>query len=274
MGENMDAVRDEPARPGATDRELARAVQSLPRDDPRREAAFSELVNRYQSLVGACVRRYRSSPEASDDLMQVGYLGLLKAISRFDTEIGESLAAYAQPTISGELKRHFRDRRWQVHVRRSVQELRLQIITATADLTQRLARAPADDELAACLGVTVEDVREAQVASAAFQASSLDAPVAADAESVSLADYLGEEDPGLDHALDMQAVWTHLPELPEREQRLLMMRFYGNMTQSQIAAKLGLSQMHVSRLLSHALGHLRDRINGQGQPPGPAPALP
>jgi RNA polymerase sigma-B factor len=122
--------------------------------------------------------------------------------------------------------------------------------------------------------VTLEDVLEAQLAGAAFQASSLDTPLSADAGGASLADVIGEEDPGLEQALDMQAVWTHLPELPEREQRLLMMRFYGNMTQSQIAAKLGLSQMHVSRLLSHALGHLRDRNNGQGQPPGPAPALP
>jgi RNA polymerase sigma-B factor len=278
MGENMDAARDEPGSPeGATepgDRELAQAVQSLPHDDPRREAALTELVARYQSLVRACVHRYRSGPESADDLMQVGYLGLLKAISRFDTEIGDSLAAYAQPTISGELKRHFRDKRWQVHVRRSTQELRLQVIAATADLTQRLARSPTDTELAAHLEVTVEDVLEAQLAGAAFQASSLDTPLSADADGGSLADLIGEEDPGLEQTLDMQAVWTHLPELPEREQRLLMMRFYGNMTQSQIADRLGLSQMHVSRLLSHALGHLRERITEPGQRSGPAPVGP
>jgi RNA polymerase sigma-B factor len=278
MGENMDAARDEPGSPepatGPSDRELAQAVQSLPRDDPRREAALTELVARYQSLVRACVHRYRSGPESADDLMQVGYLGLLKAISRFDTEIGDSLAAYAQPTISGELKRHFRDKRWQVHVRRSTQELRLQVIAATADLTQRLARSPTDAELAAHLEVTLEDVLEAQLAGAAFQASSLDTPLSADAGGASLADVIGEEDPGLEQALDMQAVWTHLPELPEREQRLLMMRFYGNMTQSQIADRLGLSQMHVSRLLSHALGHLRERITDPGQRSGPAPVSP
>jgi len=230
MGENMDAARDEPgSRETATepsDRELAQAVQSLPRDDPRRDAALTELVARYQSLVRACVRRYRSSPEATDDLMQAGYLGLLKAISRFGTEIGDSLAACAQPAISGELKRHFRDKRWQVHVRRSTQE--------------------------------------------PFQASSMDTPLWAEADRASL----GEDDPGLEPTLDMQAVWHHLPELPEREQRLLMMGFYGNMTQSQIARKLGLSQMHVSRLLSHALGHLRERINGPGRSPEPTPVIP
>jgi RNA polymerase sigma-B factor len=278
MGENMDAARDEPGSPEPAaepgDRELAQAVQSLPRDDPRREAALTELVARYQSLVRACVHRYRSGPESADDLMQVGYLGLLKAISRFDTEIGDSLAAYAQPTISGELKRHFRDKRWQVHVRRSTQELRLRVIAATADLTQRLARSPTDAELAAHLEVALEDVLEAQLAGAAFQASSLDTPLSADADSGSLADLIGEEDPGLEQTLDMQAVWTHLPELPEREQRLLMMRFYGNMTQSQIADRLGLSQMHVSRLLSHALGHLRERIMEPGQRSGAAPVIP
>jgi len=266
----MDGARDEPGSREAglapSDRELAQAVQSLARDDPRREAALTELVARYQSLVRACVHRYLSSPESADDLMQVGYLGLLKAINRFDAELGDSLAAYAQPTISGELKRHFRDKRWQVHVRRSTQELRLQIIAATADLTQRLARAPTDADLAAVLEVTLEDVLEDQLAGAAFQAFSLDTPLSAGADSSSLADLIGEEDSGLEHALDMQAVRTHLPELPEREQRLLMMRFYGNMTQDQIAGKLGLSQMHVSRLLSHALGHLRSRIND----PGPA----
>jgi RNA polymerase sigma-B factor len=271
----MDGSRDQPESPAAaaepSDRELVRAVQSLPRDDPRREAASAQLVDRYRSLVRACVHRYRSSPEAADDLMQVGYLGLLKAISRFDAEIGDSLAAYAQPTISGELKRHFRDKRWQVHVRRSAQELRLQLTPAAAELTQRLARAPTDAELAAFLEVSPEDVREAQLAGAAFQAASLDTPAGADDDSTaSLADLIGEEDPGLEHALDMQAVWTHLPELPEREQRLLMMRFYGNMTQAQIADKLGLSQMHVSRLLSHALGHLRDRINDRGPDPDSA----
>jgi RNA polymerase sigma-B factor len=278
LGENMDAARDEPGfrepATGPSDRELAQAVQSLPRDDPRRDAALTELVARYQSLVRACVHRYRSGPESADDLMQVGYLGLLKAISRFDAEIGDSLAAYAQPTISGELKRHFRDKRWQVHVRRSAQELRLRIIAATADLTQPLARSPTDTDLAAFLDVTVEDVREAQLAGAAFQASSLDAPVTADPGGASFADLAGEDDPGLEHTLDMQAVWTHLPELPEREQRLLMMRFYGNMTQTQIAAKLGLSQMHVSRLLSHALGHLRNRINDPGPPAETAPVSP
>ena len=274
----MAAARDDPASPGRaagpSDSELVQAVQSLPHDDPRRESAFAELAARYQYLVRACVRPYRASPESADDLMQVGYLALVKAIGRFDAGIGDSLAAYAQPYISGELKRHFRDQRWQVRVRRRAQELRLQMIPAIADLTHAFARAPTDAELADCLGVSVADIQEAQLASAAFQALSLDTPLAGDDGSASLADVTGEDDPALSHALEMEAVWTHLPELPEREQRLLMLRFYGNMSQSQIADKLGLSQMHVSRLLGHALSHLRERINGPGPPRGRAPVIP
>ncbi len=163
--------------------------------------------------------------------------------------------------MSGEIKRYFRDKRWHVRVRRPVQELRLEIRKATADLTQRLARTPRDAELAGYLHVSEEQVREAQVASAAFQASSLDAPLPdGHDEGSSLADLLGAEDPSLERTLDMQAVWTHWEELPDREQELLMMRFYGNMTQAQIGAQLGISQMHVSRLLSRALAYLRERI--------------
>jgi len=246
---------------GPGDSDLVRQVQSRPKGDRERETACETLVARYQGLVRSCVQRYRDSPESPEELMQVGYLGLLKAINNFDVALGDSLAAYAQPCVSGEIKRYFRDKRWQVRVRRPVQELRLELRKATADLTQSLARAPRDAELADYLHVSEERVREAQGASAAFQAASLDAPLPdAHDEGSNLADLLGEEDTDLERALDMQAVWTHWEELPEREQELLMMRFYGNMTQAQIGAQLGISQMHVSRLLSRALGYLREHI--------------
>ncbi len=255
--EQLDSATE--AGPG--DSELVRTVQSRPKGDPEREAACETLVARYQGLVRSCVQRYRDTPESPEELMQVGYLGLLKAINNFDVAVGDSLAAYAQPCVSGEIKRYFRDKRWHVRVRRPVQELRLEIRKATADLTQRLARTPRDAELAGYLHVSEEQVREAQVASAAFQASSLDAPLPdGHDEGSSLADLLGAEDPSLERTLDMQAVWTHWEELPDREQELLMMRFYGNMTQAQIGAQLGISQMHVSRLLSRALAYLRERI--------------
>ena len=169
--------------------------------------------------------------------------------------------------MSGEIKRHFRDKRWQIRVRRSTQELRLRIRTATAELTQQLSRPPGDAELAAHLGVTEAEVTATQLASEAFQAASLDAPAGPDDDSGSVGDLLGAEDPALEHALDMEAVWKHAAELPPREQHLLVMRFYGNMTQEQIGQELGISQMHVSRLLSRALKYLRDQITGKpGQP--------
>jgi RNA polymerase sigma-B factor len=250
------------------DADLLRLVQSRPADDPERRAACEILVGRYENIVRSCVYRYRTGPELSEDLMQVGYVGLMKAINNFDPEVGDSLAAYAQPCVSGEIKRHFRDKRWQIRVRRSTQELRLRIRSVTADLTQQLSRPPGDAELAAHLGVTEAEITDAQLASHAFQATSLDGPAGADDDSACLGDLLGAEDPALEHALDMEAVWKHAAELPPREQHLLMMRFYGNMTQDQIGQELDISQMHVSRLLSHALGYLRDRITGTAEPAG------
>jgi RNA polymerase sigma-B factor len=253
--------RDTHADAAPADNDLVQKVQSLPKGRPEREAACEALVSRYQGLVRSCVQRYAGSPESPDELMQVGYLGLLKAINNFDTEVGENLAAYAQPCVSGEIKRYFRDKRWHVRVRRPVQELRLEIRKASADLTQQLARTPNDAELADFLNVSEDDIREAQAAALAFQATSLDAPLPdGKDDSSSLSDVLGAEDPSLELAVDMEAVWTHWNELPDREQQLLMMRFYGNMTQAQIGEQLGISQMHVSRLLARALGYLRERI--------------
>jgi RNA polymerase sigma-B factor len=245
------------------DPELVKLVQSLPRGSEERNAACEKLVGRYESLVRSCAQRYRHSPESPEELMQVGYVGLLKAINNFDPSFGSNLASYAQPCIAGEIKRHFRDKRWHVHVKRSTQELRLELCRARVDLTQQLSRAPKDDELAEHLGISHEDLRDAQRADLAFQASSLDAPRSTGPDPGNLADMLGEDDPQLEHTLDMESVWAHWGDLPMREQRLLMMRFYGNMTQAEIGERLGISQMHVSRLLAGALGYLRKRVLGQ-----------
>jgi RNA polymerase sigma-B factor len=243
-----------------SDTELLMRVQSEPRGSRSREDACAVLVDRYQALVRSCVLRYRDSPEPNEELMQVGYVGLLKAINNFDAAIGGSLAAYAQPCISGEIKRHFRDKRWQVHVRRSAQERRLEIRAARGELAQQLSRMPSDAELAEHLGISDAELLDAQRADMAFQASSLDAPLSDGHDTGTLADVLGCEDPHIETALEMDAFWGHLSELPEREQNLLLMRFYGNMTQTEIGDELGISQMHVSRLLAHALGYLRDRM--------------
>ena len=194
--------------------------------------------------------------------MQSGYVGLLKAINNFDPAHGGNLAAYAQPCISGEIKRHFRDKRWQVRVRRPVQELLLEVRKARSALEQDLGHAPTDEDVARHLAVPVQAVRETDRAELVFHPQSLDAPVSGETEAATFGDLLGEDDPQVEHALDMQAVATHWNDLPERERRILALRFYGNMTQAEIGQKLGLSQMHVSRLLARALGYLRECLLG------------
>jgi RNA polymerase sigma-B factor len=245
---------------GLTDDELLVRFRALPRDSHERAIACEILVGRYERLVRSCVRQYRGSPEPVEDLMQVGYVGLLKAINNFDPAFGSSLSAYAAPCISGEIKRHFRDKRWQVHVRRAAQELLLELRKATEQLTHSLGRQPTDEELTERLGCSAEDLLEARQADLVFSAYSLDAPLSDKDDPAQLGDILGDDDAEMEHTLDMEAVSTHWEELPEREQRILVMRFYGNLTQAEIGARLGISQMHVSRLLSRALGHLRSRL--------------
>jgi RNA polymerase sigma-B factor len=261
---HVQAAATYPAAPPATDPpppddgELLELVHTLPRRSSEREAACETLVLRYDSLVRSCARRYRDSPEPEEELMQVGYVGLLKAINNFDPDVGGNLAAYAQPCISGEIKRHFRDKRWQVHVKRPVQERLLEMRNARAVLTQDLGHPPNDSELASHLNVTSDEIREADQADMVFHPHSLDAPVFAEGEAVTLGDLLGEEDPRVERTLDMEAVSAHWNDLAEREQHILAMRFYGNMTQAEIGERLGVSQMHVSRLLNRALGYLRE----------------
>ena len=247
------------------DGELLEIVHTQPAGSRRRSAACEALVLRYRSLVRSCARRYRDSPEPEEELMQVGYVGLLKAINNFDPSFGGNLAAYAQPCISGEIKRHFRDKRWQVHVKRPVQELLLQVRKARTGLVQDLGHVPTDQEVARHLGVSMDDIRDANRADMVFHPHSLDAPMSTDDDAATLGDVLGGEDPQVERALDMQAVSTHWNELPEREQHILAMRFYGNMTQAEIGQKLGVSQMHVSRLLARALDYLRECLLGPEQ---------
>src|SRR6202161_3017485 len=251
---------------GLEDKQLLRIVRSQPLDSPQRVTACEVLVSRHRNLVRSCVQRYKRSPEPAEDLMQVGYVGLLKAINNFDPEVGGSLAAYAQPCISGEIKRHFRDKRWQVHVERSMQELVLRVREASRALTQQLGHQPSDAEVAGFLQIPEAELREAQRADLVFAPASLDAPLAGRPDAASLADVLGAEDAEVEHTLDMESVAAHWGELPRREQKILLLRFYGDMTQAEIGAQLGISQMHVSRLLAHALGHLRQRLT-EPEPP-------
>jgi RNA polymerase sigma-B factor len=252
------------------DSELLALIRARANGDAARAAACEVLVIRYQSLVRNCVQHYRDSPEPVEDLMQAGYVGLLKAINNFDPQLGGSLAAYAQPCVSGEIKRHFRDKRWQIHVKRSAQELLLRLRRARSELAQELGRSPRDTELAAHLGVSQADLLEALQADLVFQTHSLDAPLSGQQEAATLADLIGANDPQVEQTLDMEAVLTHWHDLPEREQRILTMRFYGNMTQAEIGQRLGISQMHVSRLLTRALSYLRGCLLAGECPDGQA----
>jgi RNA polymerase sigma-B factor len=244
------------------DQDLLRLIHDQPRGSVARGEACEVLVARYQSLVRSCARRYQGSPESADELMQVGYVGLMKAINRFDPDVGTSLAPYALACVSGEIKRHFRDRRWQVRVKRSAQELVLEMRQATAELAQQLQRTPTDAELATYLRVDVPQIQAARCADLGFSAWSLDAPLSEQPAAGSLAELLGAEDPQMEHAVDMAALSVHWSELPKRQQRILLLRFYGNMTQAEIGHQLGLSQMHVSRLITQSLAYLRERMLG------------
>ena len=245
---------------GLDDQDLLTIVGSPESASESRNVARELLVARHRGLVFSCVQRYRGSPEPAEDLVQVGYIGLMKAINRFDPAAGRNLAAYAQVCISGEIKRYFRDKCWPVHVRRSVQDLVLHARQATSQLTQDLSRPPTHAEMARHLHVSGDALRDAQRAELAFRPSSLDAPLPGPSGTATLGDVLGAEDRGVEHMLGMHAVAAHWGELAPREQTILRMRFRDDMTQAQIGQQLGISQMHVSRLSSHALGHLRQRL--------------
>jgi RNA polymerase sigma-B factor len=248
--------------PYSDDAELLETIRAHSHESDERQAAFQVLIVRYQWLVRACVRPYRRAPETHEDLMQAGYLVLVKAITYFDPEIGSSLAAYARPSISGEIKRHFRDKRWQVHVTRPVQELRLDMRAATAELTQQLQRRPLDAEVAEFLQVGITDVAQVHLADTALSPASLNAslPGSRDDSGSGLAGLLGAEDPRLEHLLGMEAISAHWSGLPAVQQRVLLLRFYGNMTQADIASRLHVSQMQISRLQARALEYLRTAI--------------
>jgi hypothetical protein len=194
------------------------------------------------------------------------------------TRLLPDLASEQLRAVLGEIKRHFRDTRWRVHVKRLVQELMLEAREAVTQLTQELGRSPAEPDLARHLGVSDDDLRQARLAETGLHLSSLDAPAGGQPGGDSLADLLGEEDPRVEHMLAMQAVAAHWAQLAPHEQQVLLLRFHGDMTQAQIGRKLGMSQIQVFRLLPRALGYLRPRLLGQhehasGRQPGRHPLL-
>lgn len=232
----------------------------LAESDPRRLEVRDELIELHLPLVRHLARRYRDRGESMDDLVQVGTVGLIKAIDGFDTSRGLELSTYATPTILGEIKRHFRDRTWAVRVPRRLQELQLQVTAASEGLTNRLQRSPTVREIADELSVSPADVLDALEARQAYATDSIEAERDDDA-STGLVSSLGDED-GAFAAIDERETLRPLIEaLPERERRILMLRFFEDRSQSEIAEEIGISQMHVSRLLARTLATLREGMS-------------
>jgi len=239
---------------------LIAALADLPADSPDRPRVRQRLIEAYVPLAEHLARRFRNRGEPLEDLVQVACLALVKSVDGFDHSRGAAFTSYAIPMILGELKRHFRDKGWNVRVPRRLQELRLDIGRAGGDLAQRLGHSPTVPELAEHLGVGEDDIIEAMESGHAYRALSLHAPVAGEESGTELAEMLGGLDPDLENVDNREALRPLIGRLPVREQRIIVMRFFGNMTQSQIAGQLGISQMHVSRLLAHAIGVLREGL--------------
>jgi RNA polymerase sigma-B factor len=227
-------------------------------------AAREALVQRFLPLARQLARRYQHGGEPLDDLVQVASLGLLKAIDRFEPSRETAFSSFAVPTILGELKRHFRDRGWSVRVPRDLQELAVKVDRVGDEVGRELGRAPTVDELANRLGVTAEQVLEAREAAGAYRAVSLDRPRGDDDDDETVAQTFGAEDPGFGLAEDAATVERLMTVLSDRERQVLRLRFAEDLTQSEIGARVGVSQMHVSRIIRQAVSRLRDEA---GQPP-------
>jgi RNA polymerase sigma-B factor len=238
--------------------ELITAMAALAAGHPSRPALRERAVEAWLPLARHLAQRYAGRGEPVDDLFQVAVVGLIKSVDRFELDRGVDFSGYAIPTIIGELKRHFRDRTWSVRVPRRLQELRLAITAANATLSHELGRAPTVADIATHLGVTEEEVLEGLEGARAYNTTSLSTPIGDG--SAELGETLGGEDREFEMAEYRIALGPALATLDEREQRIVHLRFYGNLTQSQIAEQVGVSQMHVSRLLAKALAKLRGRL--------------
>jgi RNA polymerase sigma-B factor len=252
----QDHPQPQPRLAELSDSELAR----LRHDPQHRDSAREVLVDRYGPMVRSVAHQYAQSSQHYEDLVQVGYLGLIKAINSFDPAIREDLKPYARVYVNGEIKRFFRDKRWLMKVSRTDQDLLLNARKTQAELTAELGATPTDEQVAARLNVSVTELQHAYGAGEAFAPESLNAPAFADGDEVETGDLIGAGDAAIEQALDMDTIRRHWDELPWTQREILLMRFYGNMTQTQVAAQLGMSQMHVSRLQAQALAFLRGRL--------------
>ncbi|WP_406439608.1 SigB/SigF/SigG family RNA polymerase sigma factor [Streptomyces sp. NBC_01613] len=240
-----------------------RRIAALP-DGPERTVLRQEVVCAWMPMAVRLARRFRHRGESFEDLKQVAQLGLVKAVFRFDPSLGTAFPSFAIPTILGEVKRHFRDHLWGVHVPRRVQELRGRVRFAGQECTSLYGHEPSVHEIAAHTGLTEAEVRLGQAALESFTALPLDTVPSRSEHSHPVADTLGGTEPGFDRVVNREALRPLLRELPERERQILYMRFFCEMTQSRIALQLGLSQMHVSRLITRICARLHDEVMADG----------
>jgi RNA polymerase sigma-B factor len=225
---------------------------------PLRETLRDRLVTEHLPVAQHIARRFGHRGEPHEDLVQVATVGLINAVDRFDPDRGSDFLSFAVPTIMGEVRKYFRDSSWSVRMPRRLKELHLAINAGTSRLSQSLGRAPTPSELAEHLGLSRDEVHEGLAAGNAYQSASLDDMLMSEDSSISLGSTIGEEDPEIAMIEQREALHPLLQKLPERERKIVIMRFFGNMTQTQIAQKVGISQMHVSRLLAKTLRQLRD----------------
>ncbi|THV39538.1 SigB/SigF/SigG family RNA polymerase sigma factor [Glycomyces buryatensis] len=235
-------------------------LKALEEHDPHRSVVREQLVTGYLPLAEHIAQRFSGKGIAKDDLVQVASVGLIHAVDRFDPDHGSDFLSYAVPTVMGEVRRHFRDASWPMRVPRRLQELRLSINRATGELSQVLGRPPTSAELAESLGISEAEVGEGYEARQVYRAVSLDEPPFEDEDRAPLAESVGEEDASLEFVDNHESLVPLLQELPGRERKILALRYFDDMTQTQIAEEVGISQMHVSRLLHRTLDELRDGL--------------
>ena len=256
IGAGPTAVSPHAERRAETMRIFQR-MRKLAENDPERARLRDEVIEDHMPYARHIAARYAGRSDLVEDFVQVAYLGLVKATDNFDPEYGTGFLGYATPMIIGEIKRYFRDATWDVHVPRRMQELSGALRKATETLTHDLGRSPTVAELAEKLSATPEEIADALDAAEAYTTASLDRPMGDEDDGAPLTAVIGEEDPRFDAVVDREALKPLLAKLGERDKRILMMRFFRGMTQSEIADQLGVSQMQVSRLLTRILGELR-----------------
>jgi len=240
---------------------LLERYAALDPDDPDRERLRDELVTGFLPIAQHIARRFANRGEPLEDLTQVATVGLINAVDRFSPERGNDFFSFAVPTISGEVRRHFRDLGWSMRVPRRLKDLHVTINGVVPELSQALGRAPKPSEIAERLDVPVAEVLEGLAASEVYRSSSLDEMLSSEEGSATVGELVGEADAELDRVDSRQALRPVLAELAPRERTILLLRFFGNMTQTQIAEEIGISQMHVSRLLAQTLARLRGRLD-------------